>query len=225
MAPCHKKISGCKGKDSILTNHVCPVCSKDFVSSQGLTCHITSAPYCCNSWLSVSNGMPIDNFVLPANAASMFQDPSDHSVDDTDDDYHPIHATSTDGKDESAFDNDMWPTNDDMEENYCFDSHQESPSDVVEGDSGIDAIGDSSSLSHQVLPSLEPSSPGQNTNGHTFGPSKSFQATSKIFASLTLPTSYVRLVHHFLVLGKHWLGLAIGRCRVTFLGVQIFLHM
>ena len=86
MAPHHKKFSGCKGKGSILTNHVCPVCSKDFVSSQGLTCHITSAPYCCNSWLSVSNGMSIDNIVLYANAPSFCQDPGDHSLDDADDD-------------------------------------------------------------------------------------------------------------------------------------------
>ena len=54
MAPQHKKISGRKGKGSILTHHVCPVCSKDFVSSQGLACHLTSVLYCQQSWFSVS---------------------------------------------------------------------------------------------------------------------------------------------------------------------------
>ena len=47
-----------------LTMCGCPVCSKDFVSSQGLACHLTSVPYCCQSWLSVSNGLPIDNINL-----------------------------------------------------------------------------------------------------------------------------------------------------------------
>ena len=61
MAPHHKKISGCKGKGSILTHHVCPICSKGFVLSQGLACHLTSVLYCCQSWLSVSNGLPMDN--------------------------------------------------------------------------------------------------------------------------------------------------------------------
>ena len=61
MAPHHKKISGHNGKGSILTHHVCPVCSKDFILLQGLACHLTSVPYCCQSWLSVSNGLPIDN--------------------------------------------------------------------------------------------------------------------------------------------------------------------
>ena len=36
------------------------------------------------------------------------------------DDYHPIYATSIDGKDKSASDNDdAVPTNDDMEDNSC----------------------------------------------------------------------------------------------------------
>ena len=163
------------GKDSILTNHVCPICSKDFISSQGLTCHITIAPYCHNSWLSVSNGVPIDNIVLPANATSIFQDPGDHSLDDADDNYHPIYATSIDGQDKSASDNDdVVPTNDDMEGIACFNSHLESPSDVIKGDSGIDVVGDTSPISHHVFPSIEPSTPGENTNGFTSGPSKSF---------------------------------------------------
>ena len=50
----------------------------------------------------------------------------------------------------------------------------ESPSDVIKGDSGIDVVGNTSPLSHQVFPSFEPSSPGENTNCFTFGPSKSF---------------------------------------------------
>ena len=70
MAPWHKKISGRKGKGSILTHHVCPVCSKDFVLSQGLACHLTSVTYCHQSWLSVSNGLLIDHIVLPANVPS-----------------------------------------------------------------------------------------------------------------------------------------------------------
>ena len=80
MAPYHKKISGCKGKGSILTHHVRPVCSKDFVSSLSLAFHITSVPYCCQSWLSVSNGFPIDNIVLPTNTPSFCQDPGNHSL-------------------------------------------------------------------------------------------------------------------------------------------------
>ena len=55
--------------------------------------------------------MPIDNFVLPTNMSSMFQAPGDHSLDDADDNYHPIYAISTDSKDKSAFDDDdTWPT-------------------------------------------------------------------------------------------------------------------
>ena len=104
MAPWHKKISGRKGKGSILTHHVCPVCSKDFVSSQGLACHLTSLPYCCQSWLSVSNGLQIDHIVLPANVPSLCPDFGNHSLDDADDDYHPIYATSIDGQDELASD-------------------------------------------------------------------------------------------------------------------------
>ena len=106
MAPWHKKISGRKGKGSILTHHVCPVCSKDFVLSQGLACHLTSVPYCCQSWLSVSNGLPIDHIVLPTNVPSFCPDPGNHSLDDADDDYHPIYATSIDSQDESASDDD-----------------------------------------------------------------------------------------------------------------------
>ena len=106
MAPWHKKISGRKGKGSILTHHVCPVCSKDFVLSQGLACHLTSVPYCCQSWLSVSNGLPIDHIVLPTNVPSFCPDPGNHSLDDVDDDYHPIYATSIDSQDESASDDD-----------------------------------------------------------------------------------------------------------------------
>ena len=102
MAPRHKKISGRKGKGSILTCHVCPVCSKDFVSSQGLACHLTSVPYCCQSWLSVSNGLQIDHIVLPTNAPSLCPDFGNHSLDDADDDYHPIYATSIDGQDKLA---------------------------------------------------------------------------------------------------------------------------
>ena len=172
MAPCHKKISGYKGKGSILTHHVCPVCSKDFVSLQGLACHITSAPYCHQSWLSVSNGLPMDNIVLPTNVLPSFcQDPGAHSIDDADDDYHPIYATSIDGKDESASDDDdAVPTNDDMEDNSCCDSYLESLSDVVEGN----VVGNTSPIFHPVFPSVEPSSPGKNTNGFTFLPSKSY---------------------------------------------------
>ena len=33
-------------------------------------------------------------------------DPGNHSLDDADDDYHPIYATSIDGQDESASDDD-----------------------------------------------------------------------------------------------------------------------
>ena len=106
MAPCHKKISGRKGKGSILTHHVCPVCSKDFVSVQGLAGHLTSVPYCHQSWLIVSNGLPIDHIVLPTNAPSFCPDPDNHSLDDADDDYHPIYATSIDGQDDLASDND-----------------------------------------------------------------------------------------------------------------------
>ena len=107
MASQHKKISGCKGKGtSILTHHVCPVCSKDFVSSQGLACHLTSVPYCCQSWLSVSNGMQIDHIVLPTNAPSFCPDSGDHSLDDADNDYHPIYATSIDGQDKLASNDD-----------------------------------------------------------------------------------------------------------------------
>ena len=84
MAPWHKKISGCKGKGSILTHHVCPVCSKDFISSQGLACHLTSVPYCCQSWLSVSNVLPVDHIVLPANVPSFCPDPGNHSLGDAD---------------------------------------------------------------------------------------------------------------------------------------------
>ena len=171
MAPCHKKISGRKGKGSILTHHVCPVCSKDFISSQGLACHITSIPYCCQSWLSVSNALPIDNIVLPTNVPSFCHDPGNHSLDDADDNYHPIYATSIDGQDESASDDDdLVPTNDGMEDNSCCDSHAESPSDINEGD----VVGDTSPISHPVFPSVELSSPGKNNNGFTFSPSKSF---------------------------------------------------
>ena len=107
MAPCHKKISCCKGKGSILTHHVCPVCSKDFILSQSLACHPTSVPYCHQSWFSVSNGLPIDHIVLPANVPSFCPHPGNHSLlDDADDDYHPIYATSIDSQDESASDDD-----------------------------------------------------------------------------------------------------------------------
>ena len=172
MAPQHKKISGRKGKGSILTHHVCPVCSKDFVSSQGLACHLTSVPYCRQSWLSVSNGLQIDHIVLPANAPSLCPDFGDHSLDDADNDYHPIYATSIDGQDKLASNDDnLVQTNDVMEENSCSDSHVEPPSDVDEGD----VVGNTSPyISHPVFPSVEPSSPGKNNNGFTFLPSKSF---------------------------------------------------
>ena len=58
-----------------------------------------------------------------------------------------------------------------------------------------------------------------------FDPSKSFPRNWKIFASLTLPTFYVRLVHHFLLWVKHWLGQALGKYRVTFSGVWSSLRM
>ena len=78
--------------------------------------------------------MPIDNIVLPTNLPCIFQDPGDHSLDD---DYHPIYATSIDVKDELASDDDdAVPTNDHMEDNSCFDSHLESPSDVIKADAG-----------------------------------------------------------------------------------------
>ena len=103
--------------------------------------------------------MPIDNLVLPPNVSPMFQHPGDHSSDDEDDGYHPIHATSTDGKEASFNNDDTWPANDyDMKENLCLGSHQEPPSDIIDGDSGINAVGNSSPNSHQVLPSLETSS-------------------------------------------------------------------
>ena len=58
-----------------------------------------------------------------------------------------------------------------MEENSCSNSHTEPPSDVEEGD----VVGDTSPyISHPVFPSVEPSSPGENNNGFTFLPSKSF---------------------------------------------------
>ena len=172
MAPQHKKISGRKGKGSILTHHVCPVCSKDFISSQGLACHLTSVPYCRPSCLSVSNGLPIDHIVLPTNVPSFCPDPGNHSLDDADDEYHPIYATSIDVQDELASDDDdLVQTNDDMEENSCSNSHAESPSDVDEGN----VVGNTSPyISHPVFPSVEPSSPGKNNNGFTFSPSKSF---------------------------------------------------
>ena len=125
MAPQHKKISGCKGKGSILTHHVCPFCSKDFVSSQGLACHLTSVPYCHQSWLSVSNGLQIDHSVLPTNAPSLCPDFGNHSLDDADDDYHPIYATSIDGLDKFASNDDnlvwtavctMWERREEEEE-------------------------------------------------------------------------------------------------------------
>ena len=170
MVPCHKKISGHKGKGSFLTHHVCPVCSKDFISSQGLACHLTSVPYCHQSWLSVSNGLPLDHIFLPTNVPSFCPDPGNHSLGDADNDYHPIYATSIDGQEELASDNDnLVTTNDDMEENSCSDSHVESPSDVNEGD----VVGDTSPYtSHLVFPSVEPSSPSKNNNGFTFLPSK-----------------------------------------------------
>ena len=128
MAPQHKKISGCKGKGSILTHHLCPVCSKDFVSSQGLACHLTSVPCCHQSWLSVSNGLQIDHIFLPTNAPSLCQDFGDHSPDDADDNYHPIYATSIDGQDELASNDDnLVQTNDVMEENSGSNSHAEPP--------------------------------------------------------------------------------------------------
>ena len=83
---------------------------------------------CHQSWLSVSNGLQIDHIVLPANVPFICPDPGDHSLDDADDDYHPIYATSIDGQDESASDNDdLVQTNDDMEENSCSNSHAEPP--------------------------------------------------------------------------------------------------
>ena len=172
MAPRHKKISGHKGKGSILTHHVCPVCSKDFVSSQGLACHLTSVPYCHQSWLSVSNGLQIDHIVLPTNVPSLCPDFGDHSLDDADDDYHPIYATSIDGQDELASnDVNSVQTNDVMEENSCSNSHAEPPLDVDEGN----VVGDTSPyISHPVFPSVEPSSPSENNNGFTFLPSKTF---------------------------------------------------
>ena len=140
--------------------------------SQGLACHLTSVQYCHKSWLSVSNGLLIDHIVLPANAPSFCPDPGDHSLGDADDDYHPIYATSIDGQDKSASDDDdLVPTNDNMEENSCSNSHAKSPSDVDEGD----VVGDTSPyISHLVFPSGEPSSPGKNNNGFTFLPSKTF---------------------------------------------------
>ena len=164
MAPHHKKISGCKGKGSILTHHVCPVCSKDFISSQGLACHLTSVLYCHQSWLSVSNVLQIDHIVLPTNAPSFCPDPGNHTLDDADDDYHPIYATSIDAQDELASDDDdLVQTNDDMEENSCSDSHADPPSDVDK----CDVVGDTSPyISHPVFPSVEPFSPGENNLLH-----------------------------------------------------------
>ena len=172
MAPRHKKISGHKGKGSILTHHVCPVCSKDFISSQGHACHLTSVTYCCQSWLSVSNGLQIDHIVLHTNVPSFCPDSGDHSLDDADDDYHPINATSIDGQDELASNDDnLVQTNDVMEENSCSNSHMEPPLYVDEGD----VVGNTSPyISHPVFPSVEPSSSGENNNGFTFSPSKTF---------------------------------------------------
>ena len=86
-------------------------------------------PYCHQSWLSVSNGLQIDHdIVLCTNAPSFCPNPGDHSLDDADNDYHPIYATSIDGQDESASDDDnLVQTNDNMEENSCSNSHAEPP--------------------------------------------------------------------------------------------------
>ena len=157
---------------------MCPICSKDFISSQGLACHITSVLYCHQSWLSVSIGLPIDNIVLPTIVPSICQDPGHHSLDDADDDYHPIYATSIDGKDKLASDDDdLVPTIDEMaDNNSCCDSHAESPSDVIEGN----IVGNTSPI---IFPSVDSSSPGENNNGFTFSPSKHFPAMWRIFAS------------------------------------------
>ena len=189
MASQHKTISGRKGKGSILTHHVCPVCSKDFISSQSLACHLTSVPYCCQSWLSVSNGLQIDYIVLPTNALSLCWDFGDHSPDDADDDYHPIYATSIDGQDELASNNDnlVW-TNDVMEENSGSDSHTEPPSDVDE----CDFVGNTSPyISHPVFPSVQPSSPCKDNNGFIFLPSKTFPENVEDLCFLEL----AKLIH------------------------------
>ena len=58
-----------------------------------------------------------------------------------------------------------------MEENSCSNSHAAPPLDVDEGN----VVGDTSPyISHPVFPSVEPSSPGENNNGFTFSPSKTF---------------------------------------------------
>ena len=125
-----------------LTMCGCPVCSKTLSCHRALPVtlpvfHIVSNP----GLLSVSNSLPIDNIVLPANAPSFCHDPGDHSLDDADGNYHPIYATSIDGKDKLASnDDDLVPTNDDMEDNSCCDSHTEPPSDVDKGD----VVGDTS---------------------------------------------------------------------------------
>ena len=117
--------------------------------------------------------MPIDNIVLPTYMSSFCQEPGDHSLDDADNDYHPIYATSIDSKDESASDDDdVGPTNDDMEDNSCVDSHLESLSDVIEVIQELMLLATPPpSPSHPVFPSVEPSSPGKNINGFTFLPS------------------------------------------------------
>ena len=110
MASHHTKISGHKGKDSILTSHLCSVCLKDFITGPHLSHY--QCTILLQALLSISHGMPIDNLVLPPNVPPMFQHPGDHSSDDEDDGYHPIHATSTDGKEASFNNDDTWPAND-----------------------------------------------------------------------------------------------------------------
>ena len=161
-----------------------PSLLKNFVSSQGLACHLTSVPYCHQSWLSVSNGLPLDHIVLPTNVPFFCPDPGNHSLDDADDDYHPIYATSIDGQDKSASDDDnLVQTNDVMEENSCSDSHAESTSDVDEGD----VIGNTSPyISHLIFPCVEPSSPSKNNSGFTFLPSNSFPSNVEDLCLLEL---------------------------------------
>ena len=137
------------------------------------------------------------------------------ALDDANNDYHPIYATSIDSQDESASDDDdLVPTNDDMEENSCCDSHVESPSDVNKGN----VVGDTPPyISHLLFPSGEPSSPGENNNGFTFLPSKSFPRNVEDLCLLELAKLICEIGAPLSAFSK------IGKWRVTLSGLWTFL--
>ena len=75
-----------------------------------------------------------------------------------------------------------------MEENSCSDSHAEPPLDVDKSN----VVGNTSPyISHPVFPSVEPSSPGENNNGFTFSPSKTFPENVEDLCFLEL----AKLIH------------------------------